>query len=114
MEICKKIWGIISTIVTAKDIHDNIHSTEHVKVDEMLNETGKHVIGWEVEVLYDPIPFDVTINDKEFTIDTLGFNYINHIPNEFIENRSFLYHLVGEQITAFNVPYFEIEDIEKL
>lgn len=110
-KIAKYLLDAISYALMVKGVYDKIHSEEKVKVEEILDETHRYLIGYEVEVTYDPLPFEVTINEKNFIIDSVTVKYQHIIPEKLREKKSSIFSLVGEQITAYKVPYFDIENI---
>jgi len=111
--IGKWAWGIFSAGMTIKEIYDSLTSHQTVTVDEIVTYDG-HLIGYDVCVTYDPIPFELMINQKSFTIEEFSIKYKKECPEHFIDKDLFKFSLIGEQITACNMPYFEIESINKL
>lgn len=67
-----------------------------------------HVIGCEVTVTYDPEPFQIEIGNSKFDIDAISVVYTRYYdePKKMLKH-----HLVGEQVTLFNIPYIDIENI---
>ncbi len=110
-KIAKYLFDAISYIMMAKNFYDEVHSEEKVKVKEILDESHRYLIGYEVEVTYDPLPFEATINERKFIIDSVSVKYQNIIPEQLRGKKSSIYSLVGEQITAYSIPYFDIENI---
>ena len=53
------------------------------------------------------------INQKKYDIEDLIIRYKMECPEYFKDKNSYKTSLIGEQITACNMPYFEIKSIEK-
>ena len=57
---------------------------------------------------------EIIVNQKPFTIEDLSVKYTLECPEYFKDKKAFRCSLIGEQITACNMPYFEITSINKL
>ena len=112
-KLAKKAWGYFSAGYTLKDIYDSLRSKQTVTTSELVDNEG-HLYGYNVNVTYDPIPFEIIVNQKPFTIEDLSVKYTLECPEYFKDKKAFRCSLIGEQITACNMPYFEITSINKL
>lgn len=110
--IGKWAWRAFSAAMTLKEVYDMIVSHQTVSVKEMLDDRG-NLTGWEVDVVFDPVPFELMINQKKYDIEDLIIRYKMECPEYFKDKNSYKTSLIGEQITACNMPYFEIKSIEK-
>lgn len=50
---------------------------------------------------------------KSYTITELCVSTEETLPEDFAGNTNTFYTSIGEQITCYNIPYFEIISIEK-
>ena len=111
-EIAKKGWEIFAFGYTLWSIYDSLRSKQTVEMTPIyvMGEDGVlHVVGYEVTVTYDPIAFPITINNKEYKIDSIQFKYSNKCHTPLLKPQ---HALIGEQVTLFNIPYIDIESIE--
>ena len=70
-----------------------------------------HVVGYSRTITEDPIPFEVEVNGKFYTVDEVGIKYDEEVPLDLIGNPSVEYTTVAEQITGVNLSSFEITSI---
>ncbi len=114
IQIGKIIWRVLEIGLTLKELYDRIFSKQTVIVNEILDPQTLQFTGYEIEVIYDPIPFDIDVNKKTYKVDSISFCCKNLIPKHLIGKESAKCCLIGEQVTMYNIPYIEIENIEYL
>lgn len=107
----KNAFGAFSFVYTLWEIYQELRSKQTVTGHPIyvMGEDGRlYVVGHEVIITYDPVSFPANINDKEYQIDSIQFRFERKYDEPRIKP---MYTKVGEQITLYNIPYIDIEDI---
>ncbi len=84
--------------------------TSQVKVEY---DADGNVTGMTVTYTEDPVPFEVEVNRKKYTIDNFGIKYNQKVPKERIGLPDSVFTPIAEQITGVNIPEFTITSIHK-
>lgn len=77
-----------------------------------IRDNNGNVTGTATAVSEDPIPFEIEINNRVYTVDEYGIDFSKQIPENLIGNPAVEYDIIAEQITGTNLSEFEITSIE--
>ena len=102
---------IVSAIAVAVTIWSELRTKKTTSTKTFKDAEG-NVTKTEETVSEDPVPFEIEVNGKFYTVDEYGIKYERNIPDELIGNPMVEYETIAEQITGFDLGEFEITSIE--
>lgn len=116
VQYCPAVIGVIGLAVAlvalGLEIYNTVKPSKQKVVTKHCDSKGNYT-GQSISYITDPEPFEVEIMDKSYTITEICISIEEALPEDFIGNINTVYFPIGEQITCYNIPYFEIISIEK-
>lgn len=116
VQYCPAVIGVIgvavAVIALGLEIYNTVKKSKQKVVTKHCDSKGNYT-GQSISYISDPEPFEIEVMGKSYTVTEICISVEEALPEDFVGNANTSYTSIGEQITCYNIPYFEIISIEK-
>lgn len=103
---------VVAAVALGFEVYNTVKKSKQKHVTKHYDAKGNYT-GQSVTYTTDPEPFEIELKGKIYKITDISIEIEETLPKALVGNPSALYYPLGEQITCYNIPYFDIISIEK-
>lgn len=97
----------------ALDVYKEFKGTKKTKTTKIYDAQGR-LIATIVEETTDPVPFEIEVQGKKYTIDEISIEYGGRLDRPLINPGPYNYDNAGTMVQASKINEFTILNIERL